>query len=124
VDCPGNAIGWSTRCLRSDPGADQRAALKRTAQLSQELSHNPRPRRDSNGHLGNENPHDGVVSLPHVVVWLAFKSLVSTEFHHSEQRLDGGCTPPNYQCKVCKQLCNFRCRKGANLWIEIRTLGV
>ncbi len=24
---------------------------------------------------------------------------------------------------VCKKVCNFRYRKGANLWIEIRTLG-
>ena len=48
------------------------------SKLSQELSQKPRPRRESNGHVGNENPHDGVVSLPHVVVWLAFKSLVST----------------------------------------------
>ena len=51
---------------------------ERRPKLSQELSQKPRPRRESNGHVGNENPHDGVVSLPHMVVWLAFKSLVST----------------------------------------------
>ncbi len=54
------------------------AQSERWPKLSQELSQDSRPRRESNGHVGNENPHDGVVSLPHMVVWLAFKSLVST----------------------------------------------
>ncbi len=47
----------------------------RTAQLSQELSQKPRSRRESNGHVGNENPHDGVKRLPWRAFWLAFKSL-------------------------------------------------
>jgi len=50
------------------------------AQLSQELSQNPRPQRESNGHVGNGNPHHSVVSLPHVFVWLAFKSLGQSLF--------------------------------------------
>ena len=54
------------------------AQSERRLKLSQELSQNSRPRRESDGHVGNENPHNVVVSLPHVVVWLAFKSLVST----------------------------------------------
>ncbi len=60
--------GQGARRAYADP-------IRTTAKLSQELSHNPRPWRESNGHVGNENPHHGVKLLPYVVVWLAFKSL-------------------------------------------------